>query len=282
MLVTLEFCNTYRLANHNLDATAHWCSDLNVSGLSIKRGLTTDSANVDISRTTLELMATELIYLVPEVPVKLSFYDNLTETFILALDGYVSKTVNKTIDIVTLTIESKVSYYFKQYFVPNLDATCQNQVYSKMCGLNKDNFKASKVSTAIDCMTGAMDYTTDLQTAFGDIDNLYLAHVVLDTHFKTRVVNVDRINNKLYLAMSFYDKVITANIDIYLYCNKTYGMCYSRFNNVKSFYGFPSIGQSVKLFNIFSATNISYCGEDIASLPAEACDSDNNLFGVTI
>ena len=167
-------------------------------------------------------------------------------------------------------------------FVPEIAATCQNQLFSKMCGLSKSNFVGSDTNINIDCLTGVMDYTTALEAAHGSIENLQLAYVILNGNFKTRVTGVDRVNKKLYLAMNFIDKVITVDIDIYLYCNKTYGQCYLRFSNVKNFYGFAGKGQSVTNFDIFSATGLTYCGEDAATLPQDDCTTDTNIFGIEL
>jgi hypothetical protein len=151
-----------------------------------------------------------------------------------------------------------------------------------MCGLNRDLFKGVDPVISIDCLTGAIDYTPALQGAFGDIDNIYLAHIVLGGLFNTRVVSIDKVANKFYVLLNYYDMSITTSLTAYLYCNKTFGMCYERFNNVKSFYGFPSMSQGVKTFNIFSATNITYCGQNIATTDTASCSSDTNLFGIQL
>lgn len=282
MLVTLEFYNSVKIANHNLDSTATFIDRLEFTGLSIKRGITVDTASLTVSRSIMNDLNLALVCLVMNTPVKVSFYDLNTGAFKPALDGYVAKMANKGVDEVTLSIESKVSFHSKQFFVPTLDSSCQNQVYSKMCGLNRNLFKATSPSITIDCLTGAIDYTTDFSSVFGDIDNIYLAHIVLGGFFKTRVISIDRLANKFYVLLNYYDMSLTTSITAYLYCNKTFGMCHTRFNNVKSFYGFPSIGQGVKTFNIFSATNITYCGQDIAVTDIASCSSDTNLFGIQL
>jgi len=148
--------------------------------------------------------------------------------------------------------------------------------------LDKANFIASDTGVTIDCLTGVMDYTAVLEATLGSIDNLTLAYVILDGNFKTRVTGVDRVNKKIYIAMNFLDDIIIADIDIYLYCNKTYGQCYLRFANTKNYYGFAGKGQSVTNFDVFSATGLTYCGEDIASLPQDTCDTDTNIFGIEL
>lgn len=283
MLVTLDFFSgSYRIANHNLDSTAEYVSSLTLSSLSIKRGLATDSTTITISKTVLDLVVDELVYLILDTPIRLDFYDTDSASFKYGIDGYISKIKAKGLDLVVLTITSKIKYHMKQMFVPEIAATCQNQLFSKMCGLDKTNFVGSDTGVSLDCLTGAIDYTTALETAHGSIENLNLAYVVLNGNFKTRVTGVDRINKKLYLAMNFIDKTIIVDIDIYLYCNKTYGQCYLRFDNVKNFYGFAGKGQNVTNFDVFSATGLDYCGEDVAQLPKDTCDTDNNIFGISL
>ncbi len=283
MLVTLDFFNgVYRIANHNLDSTATYIDRLNLTGLSIKRGLATDSAVLSISKSVLNITVSKLVYLILDTPVKVDFYDSDSDDFKYALDGYISKITTRNIDEVSLTIYSKISYHMKQSFLPEIASTCQNQLFSKMCGLVKTNYVGSDTGVVLDCLTGVMDYTAALEAVHGSIANLSLAYVVLDSYFKTRVIGIDRVNKKLYLAMNFLDLSITVDVDIYLYCNKTYGQCYQRFNNIKNFYGFAGKGQSVSNFDVFSATGLDYCGEDVAQLPQESCGSDNNIFGIEL
>lgn len=283
MLITLDFFSgLYRLANHNLDPTAIFIDELKLSGFSVKRGLATDSASVELSKLVLDSVATSLIYLVPNIPVRIDFYDNDSANFKYGIDGYISKTTSSTADNVRLQIDSKVAYHMSQSFVPQVAATCQNQVYSKMCGLDKALFVAQDTSVTIDCLTGVMDYTPALEAVHGSIMNVQLAHVVLDGNFKTRVTGVDRVNKKIYLALTFASKIVTVDVGIYLYCNKSYGQCYSRFSNVKNFYGFAGQGQSVRNFDVFSATGLDYCGEDAATLPQDTCSTDTNIFGIKL
>lgn len=283
MLVTLDFFNgTYRIANHNLDKTANFISDLALSGLSIKRGLASDTATINLAKAVLDVTVNKLVYLLLDTPVRIEFYDSGSAVFKHAIDGFISKITFKGSDIVALTVTSKVSYHMKQMFVPEIASTCQNQIFSKMCGLVKSQFKGSDTRVTIDCLTGMMDYTSALEVVHGSIDNVQLAYVVLDGHFKTRVIGVDRLNKKLYLAMNFDNLSISVDIDIYLYCNKTYGQCHTRFNNIKNFYGFAGKGQSVKNFDVFSATGLTYCGEDVAALPQDVCGTDNSIFGIKI
>ena len=283
MLVTLDFFNgTYRLANHNIDSTADFISSLTLTSMSIKRGLAVDSAIITIPMDVLDLVVDELVYLILDTPVKIEFYDNSSQDFKYGIDGYISKLATKSVNSATLTISSKISYHMKQMFIPEVAATCQNQLFSTMCGLDKANFVGSDTGVVLDCLTGVMDYTAALEAAHGSIENLNLAYVVLNNYFKTRVIGIDRINKKLYLAMNFLDKTITVDVSIYLYCNKTYGQCYTRFDNVKNFYGFASKGQQVSNFDIFSATGLTYCGEDAAQLPAQECSTDNNIFGIDL
>ncbi len=283
MLVTLDFfSSTYRIANHNLDDTATFISNLKITNLSVKRGLAVDSATIVLNKSVLDATVDELVYLILDTPVLIQFYDTDSDTFKYGIDGYISKVLNKQANEVSLTITSKVSYHMKQMFIPEIAGTCQTQLFSKMCGLNKTGFVGSDTGVSVDCLTGVMDYTTALETAHGSIDNLQLAYVVLNGNFKTRVTGIDRVNKKIYLAMNFIDKIITVDIDIYLYCNKTYGQCHLRFSNVKNFYGFAGKGQSVTNFDVFSATGLTYCGEDVASLPAEDCPTDENIFGIDL
>jgi len=283
MLVTLEFFNgAYKLANHNLDTSADYINNLVLTNLSVKRGLATDSATVDISKKVIDTLISPLIYLILDTPVKVDFYDTDSDEFKYGINGYISKLSNKGTDTITLTISSKISYHMKQGFIPEIAATCQNQLFSKMCGLTKSNFVGSDTGLTLDCLTGSINYTSTLENIFGSIENLNLAYIVLDGNFKTRVIGVDRINRKLYIALNFMDKTITVDVDIYLHCNKTFGQCHTRFDNVKNFYGFAGKGQTVKNFNIFTSTGLTYCGEDIAELPSDTCSTDNNIFGIEI
>lgn len=283
MLTTLVFSSSIKLANHNLDSSTTYISSLDLTGLSIKRGIATDSATLKISIGALDYLGLSLLYLVPHSPVDIYIYDLKTDTFKLALKSYIAKIAHTTTDEVTLTLESRASYHATQFFVPNLESTCQAQAYSKMCGLDKNMYKATSLNITLDGLTGAIPYTAEMQARFPNIEDLYLAHIVMNGYYKARVVGVNRTSGLLYILVHYYDKQVSiSSLDIYLYCNKTYGMCYQRFSNTKNFYGFPSIGQTVKNFNIFSAGNITYCGSDVATAFIDTCSTDDNLFGIQI
>lgn len=283
MLTTLVFSSTIKIANHNLDSTATYISGMDLTGLSIKRGIATDSATLKISIGALDYLGLSLLYLVPQSPVDIYIYDLKSDSFKLALKSYISKISHQNTDEVQLTLESRASYHATQFFVPNLESTCQAQAYSKMCGLNKATYAATTTGVVLDGLTGAIPYNSDIQAKYPNIDDLYLAHVVLNGYYKTRVVGLNKTSNLLYVLIHYYDKQVPISlVQLYPYCNKTYGMCYQRFQNTKNFYGFPSIGQTVKNFNIFSASNITYCGSEVATAFIDSCATDDNLFGIQL
>ena len=99
MLVTLDFFNgTHRIANHNLDSTATFVSNLVIGNLSIKRGLAVDSVLITISKTVLDFTIDELVYLILDTPVLVEFYDTDSGTFKYGIDGFISKIVTKDAD----------------------------------------------------------------------------------------------------------------------------------------------------------------------------------------
>lgn len=281
MLVTLEFYDI-KLANHSLDNSAIYISELDVNSIAIKRGLAIDTASVKISKDVLDLLSLQPLYLFQTTLVKLYFYDDNSSSFILGLDGVVSKVTYANNSEVVLNIESSINQLLSNSFMPSINNSCQANLYSTVCGLNKDTYKVSLSNILMDCLVGSIPITQPMLDKYPNIDDLYLGIVIINNFYRSRVIGIDKTLNKLYLLSNFYDSItLLASVEIYPYCNKTYGMCYNRFNNTKNFYGFPSTGQTTNTFNIFSSSSITYCGEELQE-SIVSCELDNSLFGITI
>lgn len=289
MLVTLELSNTYKIGNHNKDIDTTYISDLVVKSMSLKSGLAADTVEITIPKSALDSIS-PLIYLTSNYSAKVFIYtNNILE---LALDGIVNK-VSHTVDKnISLSIGSKASYYMSQLFLPRIENVCQLQVYSEMCKLNQANYKISLASVPVDAITGLIPYTlTNTTLTLGGVsvditgmplfkvkENYTLAFLKLNTVFRSRILSISDTN--ISIDLNFIDEQTTMDFDIILSCDKTFGTCYSRFNNTQNFFGFTNKGKTIKNYNIFTSEALVYCGQQ--DLPQDTCTTDNTLLGVEL
>jgi hypothetical protein len=136
----------------------------------------------------------------------------------------------------------------------------------------------------IDLIDGNIDLTTvepmSNNPIFLDRKMWWNAIVFINDTYRSTVVNIT--DDRVFFALNYINDIKeAATVSVYLKCDKTYGQCFSRFNNVNNFWGFANTGRQVQTFNVFSAESLTYCGEDLAQQDLEECPSDFNLFGVS-
>ena len=288
MLITLELAKNFKIGNHNKDNDTVFISDLKVKSMSLKSGLASDIVEITIPKSALDEVS-PLIYLTSYYEAKVFLYfDNNLE---LVLDGLVTK-VSHTIDRnISLRIGSKASYYMKQLFLPRIENVCQLQVYSEMCKLNVDDYKISLSSVPVDAITGVIPYTLTNSTftlggvsvdisnlpLFKKKENYNLAFIRFNT-FRSRILSISDTN--ISIDLNYIDTQVNLDFEIILSCDKTFGMCYKRFNNTQNFFGFTNKGKTIKNYNIFTSEALLYCGEQKGI--NDECSTDNHLLGIQL
>jgi len=310
MLITLLVANSYKIANHLNNSDAVYIDSLKINSLVSKKGLAIDKVSFTIDTESLDTLNESFFYLSYNTPIKL-FIDDL-----LILDGFISTVNVSSKAVVSFQIADKMEYFLRQSFVPSIASVCQNQIYSKFCGLRALDFHLLATQVEINCLTGFFYYRIDgfklfigqNEYDFEPIDgNLHLYDgnsqlygnldipnnlfknpdnwigmiVIINGKYKATVTSYTE--NKFFLSLNYLDKRIIADtLDFYMPCDKTYGTCAVRFNNTNNFWGFPNTGLKLKTYSIFSADSLEYCGSEEAELPQEDCPLDHSLFGVEI
>jgi len=289
MLVTLELSNGIKIGNHNKDADTTYLSDLSIRSISLKSGLASDSINVVIPKSSLD-MVSPLIYLTSNYGIKVFTYIN--ENLELVLDGMVTRVSHTIKKDISLSIGSKASYYMTQLFLPRIENVCQLQVYSEMCKLDKEEYKLAIPSVPVDAISGLIPYElTDTTFTLGGVsidisskplfkkkENYTLAFIRLNSVFRSRILSIS--DNNISIDLNYIDTQVNLDFEIFLSCDKTFGMCYNRFNNTQNFFGFTNRGKSIKNYNIFTSEALTYCGDYEA--PDDQCLTDKALFGVEL
>jgi hypothetical protein len=290
MLITITFANK-RLANHYDNIDAIYVSSLDFSFLATKKGIASDRATFSMPIEALNDIFSEFAYLIYETPVIIEIDKQVL------FRGYVTKIDTRANNKATFEATSVMTWQLQQFFSPSIEGTCQNQVYSQNCKLDRLDYSIEFSNVNIDCMTGyaTIEILSDSVILGGDSSitlldskrlflkpkNWWQAIVVINGVYRTKVVNVTE--DRIYFAMNYMDLIATtSSLTVYLKCDKTYGTCYSRFNNVKNFWGFANTGRRVTTYDIFSAAALEYCGEDSVSGPLEHCTTDDNIIGVEL
>ena len=293
MLVTLLVANSIKIANHNLDTNASYIDRLIVSSLVLRKGIATDVCTIDIPRQALDEVD-PLVYLTTGNPCDIFVFveDPFNQPiWTKAMSGYIASVAEKQNDLISLKVASKYSFYQEQSFMPKISHLCQNQIYSSICGLDKNNFSVTFPSVDIDCLTGKVDFSI-LPTSLtcngiaveltGGLlnrtsEDLEQAYVILGGMFKSRIIGLT--DDAFYLDLNFTDKTISTSLTIILSCDKSYGTCYKKFSNINKFFGFANIAQQSQNYNIFTSNALDYCG-DYEDQPT--CSLDDSLFGVSL
>ena len=293
MLVTLLVANSIKIANHNLDTNASYIDRLIVSSLVLRKGIATDVCTIDIPRQALDEVD-PLVYLTTGNPCDIFVFveDHFNQPiWTKAMSGYIASVAEKQNDLISLKVASKYSFYQEQSFMPKISHLCQNQIYSSICGLDKNNFSVTFPSVDIDCLTGKVDFSI-LPTSLtcngiaveltGGLlnrtsEDLEQAYVILGGMFKSRIIGLT--DDAFYLDLNFTDKTISTSLTIILSCDKSYGTCYKKFSNINKFFGFANIAQQSQNYNIFTSNALDYCG-DYEDQPT--CSLDDSLFGVSL
>ncbi len=299
MLVLLNFANKFKLANYYIDG-ATYVSSLKVNNFNSKKALAIDSISFNLHTEVFDSIGESLAYIC---------YNTLVDVYLdeqKVMQGYVDKLATSSTTNVRLTLRSLVALHSKLTISPQIENTCQNQVYSYMCGLNKNDFACEFTNVTIDCFTGLV--TLDIDGVAGTAslggspsatfpraattapinnplflkkENWWNAFVILNDVYRATVVNVSE--SAITLDINHLEATVTAsNVKVYLKCDKTYGTCYKRFSNTKNFWGFPNNGNKIQTLDIFSASSLEYCGADYSDQEFEYCDTDFNIFGVNI
>ncbi len=338
MLITLLVANSFKIANHLTDPDATYMSGLIVRSLTSKKGIVSDRLSFSLTTAAIDALEEELMYLCYDTSIKV-YLDNK-----LFLNGYVTKVSSDAKDLVKFEVTSVLNYKLSQPMTPKLDTTCQNQVYSKNCGLDPLKHRIVASDVTVHCLTGyfkmaksgdnlyigertnadildgnleyhdgnlefidpfgagytvinftpidgnenwydgnleLVDAFAKPNKAFYDIDNWVGTILMLNGKYRSRVTRVE--NDRVYLFLNYLDKdIVIDTVEMYLACDKTYGICHKRFQNTPRFWGFPNVGKQVATLDIFSADDLTYCGSHEAELPEDTCGTDDNLFGVSI
>lgn len=290
MLITIQLAD-FKIANHLKDPDAYYISDLTTNSVSTKKGIATDRFQFSLPAAALDIISESFSYLMYETNAKLFIDDHLV------IDGYITKISTSADKTMSFELLSNISWHLKQFFSPSIEGSCQNQTYSKNCTLSKQDFKFSFTNVEIDCLTGfaTLDIVADTITLGGStstvaahnnalflkLESWWQATVIINNKYKSSVVNVT--SNKLYFAMNYLDmRVVADTLDVYLKCDRLYGTCYNRFNNVSNFWGFANTGRKVNTFDIFSASALHYCGDGLVGEPIESCTTDSSFFGINL
>ncbi len=286
MLITLSIAD-YKIANHYTDPLATFVSSLRIPTINTKKGIATDTFKFIIERSVIDYLGESFTYLCYDTPVSL-YIDNL-----LIFKGFIDKLNTTAKNKVEITVASIMLWQLNQFVAPAVSGSCQSQVYSENCTLNQDDFKYDFTTVDVDCFTGAilLDTLGGIATLGGNSgvgNDLFLdremwwnAFVIINGKYKTTVVNVT--DDKIYLGINYLDLMITTvSLTVYLKCDKTYGECFSRFSNTKNFWGFSNVGRKISTIDIFSASNLEFCGEDYVDQEFAYCDTDFSIFGVLL
>ncbi len=309
MLITIHIADV-KLANHYNDIDALYVSDFKLKTIKTKKGLASDDLVFTLHKDIFDSIDRSFIYSCYGSPVKL-FLDD-----ILLFNGYIDKLSTERTNRIKFNIKSNIYWFFKTNASPKKTVYCQNQLGAVNCGINVLFYKASFENVPIDGFTGYVSLrikkdekevilggSSSFMTPIIDgnevlkdgnlelvqpllntpllleLENWTNAYVVINGVYKTNIVNI--INNAIYLGLNFTDtKLVAETLDIYLKCDKTYGQCYKKFNNVQNFWGFPNNREDIAKVDIFSATNLVYCGQEEQEF--EECPFDHNLYGVEL
>lgn len=292
MLITLKFANFY-LSNHYY-AGYGYVSELKTPNLSTKKGTAIDSYRFSVPIAALDRLYQAPAYLCYNTPLKVYLDKIGYNGGKLIIDGYISKITVTAKNIAEFTVSSIASWQMKQSLAPAVSGSCQNHIYSENCGLDQEQHKYSFSYVSIDAMTGAISLSIDKvagtivlgnstyssgSSAFLTLANWRNGHILINNYYPARIVDVTE--DKIFLNINFVNKVIQVyNVQVFMHCDKTYGICYTTFNNTKNFWGFPNTGNNLQTFDIFSASDLTFCGDDLQQQELEPCDTDDNLFGV--
>ena len=186
-----------------------------------------------------------------------------------------------------------MQWQLQQFVSPSIDTLCQNQVYSENCTLIKEDYNYVFTTVDINCFTGEVSLnllggyaTLGGNTGIGndlflDRELWWSAIIIINGKYRTTVTNVT--DTAIYLGINYMNlDITTVSLVVYLKCDKTYGQCFSRFANTKNFWGFANVGRKAQIFDIFSANELEYCGEELVNQDTLTCDTDYNLFGVPL
>ncbi len=286
MLITLSIAD-YKIANHYSDPEATFVSSLQFGTISTKKGIATDSFKFKIEKAVLDHMEETFTYLCYDTPIDL-YIDNQ-----LVFKGYIDKLNTSATNVVDITVVSIMQWQLAQFISPMVSNLCQNQVYSENCTVDKNMFKYDFTTVEIDCFTGSvtLDTLVGAVTLGGNTgigNNIFIdksmwwnAIVIINGKYKTTVVNVT--DDKIFLGINYVDmNIVTESLTVYLKCDKTYGECFSRFKNTKNFWGFSNVGRRASTIDIFSASNLDYCGEELANKDFILCATDFSIFGISL
>ncbi len=287
MLITLHIANSYKIANHFLDVEATYVSSLKINTISTKKGIATDNIKFSIEKEVLDYLGESFTYLCYDTPIDV-YVDNY-----LLFKGYIDKLNTSSKNTVEIEVKSIMEWQFKQFVSPMISGRCQSQAYSENCTLDKNDFKYDFTTVNIDCFTGAVSLDTyrSIATLGGNSgvgNDIFLdkamwwnAIVIINGKYRTTVVNVTDEN--IYLSINYLNLLITTvSLTVYLKCDKTYGECFSKFNNTKNFWGFANTGRKATTIDIFSATELTYCGEHLAETEFVYCATDFSIFGILL
>lgn len=286
MLMTILLANKYKIANHYMDPEATYISSLGDQTISTKKGIATDTFKFTVEKDVIDFLGETFTYLCYDTPAKV-YLDG-----VLIISGYVTKLSTTAINQITIDVSSIMKWQMAQFLSPAISGLCQNQVYSENCGLIATDYSASFTTVEIDCFTGSADISISggvvtlggnatASSIFSDLDMWWNAIVIIDGVYRTTVASVT--DDKIYFGINYLDMMATTTtLTVYLKCDKTYGECFARFSNTKNFWGFANTGNKVQTFDIFSASNLTFCGDELQEQAFEPCDTDFNIFGINI
>lgn len=288
MLITLAIANKFKLANHFTDETAIYVSSLKLDSISTKKGNAIDTISFTLENAVLDSIDESFLYVCYETIVDVYIDSNLI------IAGYIDTLTSTSDNKINFGISSVMKWQYQQFLAPALAGSCQNQVYSTNCKLNADSFNYQFTTVKINCFTGKVALTitepniilgdnvsSTGNSLFLDRQNWWNAIVIINGIYRTTVTNVT--DDAIYLGINFLDiKLTTVSLTVYLKCDKTYGQCYSRFNNTKNFWGFANTGNQVQTIDIFSGSNLTFCGIELQEQDLIACDIDFSIYGVDL
>jgi hypothetical protein len=311
MLITIHIAD-FKLANHYINPEAIFVSDFKLRVVKTKKGLASDNLTFTLHKDIFDTMNKSFAYSCYDTPVKIFIDDENI------FDGYISKLSTEKTNRVKFEINSLSKWFLAVDATPKITTYCQNQLGSANCGIEPKEYKYSFTNVHIDGFTGLVTLSIDKvaeeitlgsstsqatniydgneelydgnniytittkvvnNPVFLELENWVNAIVIIDNEYKTNIVNVTK--DAIYLVLNFTNtKLVAGTLDVYLKCDKTYGQCYKRFNNVSNFFGFANSREDISTIDIFSATNLVYCGQEEQEFLD--CPFDNNLYGVEV
>lgn len=109
---------------------------------------------------------------------------------------------------------------------------CNHALFSSDCGLNAEDYA---VSASVTVSGNGRTLTSEIFAGYDD-DYFTYGHISYDCHYR-RIVS--HTGNEITIAIGIYGMTGSISLTAYPGCDSLVETCYSKFNNVAKFMGFP-------------------------------------------